>query len=237
MMTLSETWFVEGNIDFESKKYTLLAYLQRINAYFNESKLYPHLSDIIFHFNNIVAFKENKRFLQQQFPRRLTGVQIQKLEMLYEELIADSDLMQELEAIARYAVPKIKNTIDIGTEIYSNVEDKLSIYPIGIQPLENTEGYFFLCQEGYRFTRVYYYYLSFFEKQNDKYRALKAQYVDEWERNFVNTFENIKITLLKNRKNVPTPAVYAIEVKSDFPLEETTLPIAKRSLVRHISLT
>ncbi len=234
-MTLSETWFMEGNIDFESKKYTLLAYLQRINAYFNESKLYPHLSDIIFHYNNIIAFKDNKRFLQQQFPKRLTGIQIQKLELLYEELIADNELMQELEAITRYAVPKIKNAIDIGTEIYGSVEDKLSIYPIGIQPLENTEGYFFLCQEGYRFTRVYYYYLSFFEKHNDKYRALKAQYVDEWERNFVNTFENIKLSLLKNRTNIPAPAVYAIEVKSEFPLEETTLPIAKRSFVRYIS--
>lgn len=235
MMTLSETWFVEGNIDFESKKYTLLAYLQRINAYFNENKLYPHLSDIIFHYNNIIAFKDNKRFLQQQFPKRLTGLQIQKLEILYEEMIADSELMQELEAITRYAVPKIKNTIDWGTEIYSTVEDKLSIYPIGIQPLENTEGYFFLSQEGYRYTKVYYYYLSFFEKQNDKYRALKAQFVDEWERNFVNTFENIKISLLKKRTNVPTPAVYAIEVKSAFPMEETTLPIAKRSFVRYIS--
>lgn len=48
-MTLSETWFVEGNIDFESKKYTLLAYLQRINAYFDEKKLYPHLSADISH--------------------------------------------------------------------------------------------------------------------------------------------------------------------------------------------
>lgn len=235
MITLSETWFVEGNIDFESKKYTLLAYLQRINAYFNENKLYPHLSDIIFHYNNIIAFKDNKRFLQQQFPKRLTGLQIQKLELLYEEMIADSELMQELEAITRYAAPKIKNTIDVGTEIYSHVEEKLSIYPIGIQPLKNTEGYFFLAQEGYRFTKVYYYYLSFFEKQNDKYRALKAQYVDEWERNYVNTFENIKIELLRNRSNVPAPAVYAIEIKSDFPIEETTLPIAKRSFVRYIS--
>lgn len=235
MITLSETWFVEGNIDFESKKYTLLAYLQRINAYFNENKLYPHLSDIIFHYNNIMAFKDNKRFLQQQFPKRLTGLQIQKLELLYEEMIADSELMQELEAITRYAAPKIKNTIDVGTEIYSHVEEKLSIYPIGIQPLKNTEGYFLLAQEGYRFTKVYYYYLSFFEKQNDKYRALKAQYVDEWERNYVNTFENIKIDLLRNRSNVPTPAVYAIEIKSDFPIEETTLPIAKRSFVRYIS--
>lgn len=234
MNTLSETWFAEGNIDFESKKYTLLAYLQRINAYFNQNKLYPHLSDIIFHYNNVLAFKDNKRFLQQQFPKRLTGIQIQKLELLYEELIADGELMQELEAITRYAAPKIKNTIDIGTDIYNSVEEKLSIYPIGIQPLEHTEGYFFLCQEGYRYTRVYYYYLSFFEKQNDKFRALKAQYIDEWERNYVNTYENIKITLLKTRKNVPTPAVYAIEIKSDFPMEETTLPIAKRRLVQYI---
>ena len=30
MKTLSETWFAEGYIDFELKKYTLLAYLQEI---------------------------------------------------------------------------------------------------------------------------------------------------------------------------------------------------------------
>ena len=31
MKTLSETWFAEGRIDFELKKYTLLAYLQEVN--------------------------------------------------------------------------------------------------------------------------------------------------------------------------------------------------------------
>ena len=67
MVQLSETWFVEGNIDFESKKYTILAYLQRVNSYFKENKLYPQLADIIFHYNNIIAFKSNKKFLQQQF--------------------------------------------------------------------------------------------------------------------------------------------------------------------------
>jgi hypothetical protein len=35
MNDLSETWFIEGNIDFESKKYTLLAYLQKVNACFD----------------------------------------------------------------------------------------------------------------------------------------------------------------------------------------------------------
>ena len=53
MKQLSETWFAEGYIDFELKKYVLLAYLQEINKYFYENKLYPQLADLIFHYNNI----------------------------------------------------------------------------------------------------------------------------------------------------------------------------------------
>ena len=67
MKKLSDTWFAEGRIDFELKKYTLLAYLQEVNRYFNENKLYPQLADIIFHYNNIVAFRENKKYLQEHF--------------------------------------------------------------------------------------------------------------------------------------------------------------------------
>jgi hypothetical protein len=74
MKTLSETWFAEGFIDFELKKYTLLAYLQQVNKYFNETKLYPQLSDVIFHYNNLQALKENKKYLQEQFPKKLTGI-------------------------------------------------------------------------------------------------------------------------------------------------------------------
>ena len=65
MKQLSETWFVEGYIDFELKKYTLLAYLQQINKYFNENKLYPQLADLIFHYNNLQALKENKKSIAE----------------------------------------------------------------------------------------------------------------------------------------------------------------------------
>jgi hypothetical protein len=234
MKQLSETWFVEGNIDFESKKYTLLAYLQNVNSYFDAQKLYPQMADIIFHYNNIVAFKENKRFLQQQFPKRLTGIQIQKLELLYEEMIADNELMAELEDITQYASLKIKRTIDMGAEIYNTVEEAMNITPVGLLPLQSNEGYFLLSQSGDRYTRVYHYYLSFFERHNDRYRALKSNFVDEWERNFVNTYESIKAELLRRDRQL-NPAVYAIESKKPYPLEETLLPIAKRNLVRYIS--
>src|SRR3954467_10830915 len=111
MKQLSETWFTEGYIDFELKKYTLLAYLQQISQYFDENKLYPQLSDMIFHYNNLVAFRENKKYLQEQFPKKLTGVQLKKLQVLYELLVEDDELMQELEDIINYASQEIKTVI------------------------------------------------------------------------------------------------------------------------------
>src|SRR5829696_5045727 len=228
MKTLSETWFADGYIDFELKKYTLLAYLQEVNKYFDENKLYPQLGDIIFHYNNLVAFRENKKYLQEQFPKKLSMIQMEKLQMLYEQMIEDDELMQELEEIINFSAGKIKNTITNGTEIYEFVETQLNIFPVGIVPLENTEG-------TYRKTRVYQYSLSIFQKQDEKYRSIKTEYIDHWDRSIVNTYENIKAELIRRKKDLPNPAVYCIETGLIFPVDETLLPVAKRSLVRYIS--
>src|SRR5436853_6642842 len=132
MKSLSETWFADGYIDFELKKYTLLAYLQEVNKYFDEHKLYPQLADVIFHYNNLVAFRENKKFLQEQFPKRLTGIQMEKLQLLYEQMIEDDEIMQELESIIHYSVDELRTVITSGTEIYEFIENQLIIFPIGI---------------------------------------------------------------------------------------------------------
>lgn len=235
MKQLSQTWFAEGYIDFELKKYTLLAYLHEINRNFNENKLYPQLSDLIFHYNNIVAFRENKKYLQEHFPKKLTGIQIEKLQVLYEQMIADDVLMQELEEIITYSANEMKTTISNGAEIYEFVEDNLHITPIGIVPLDIQEGYFFLSAGNSRSTHVYQYRLSFFEKHDEKFRSIKTSYVEMMRRSMVNTYENLKTELIKNRSNIPNPAVYSIETELSFPVEETLLPIAKRSLVKFIS--
>jgi hypothetical protein len=235
MKTLSETWFADGYIDFEQKKYTLLAYLQEIHQYFNQNMLYPQLADIIFHYNNLAAFRENKKYLQEQFPKKLTGVQIEKLQVLYEQMIEDDELMQQLEEIINYAAEEMKGAISNGTEIYEFVEDRLIIYPVGLVPLDIHEGYFFLSEGNYSNTRVYQYRLSFFEKHDEKYRSIRTEYVDTWTRNLVNTYENIKAELIRVKTGLPNPAVYSIETELKLPVDETLLPIAKRSLVRYIS--
>jgi len=234
MSFLSETWFIEGNIDFESKKYTLLAYLQRINKAFNENQLYPQLADLIFHFRNLQNFKESKQLVKSQFPKKLTGIQLKKIRLIYEEMIADTGLMTEIEDIVQFAMQEMQSTVKNGTEFYDFVENSLSITPVGILPHQNEEGYFFLS-DGSRSIKVYNYKLSIFQRTNDRFRSLKSHFVNEWTRNFVNTYESIKLELLKAQKSLMMPAVYSIETNLAFPVEETLLPVAKRCLVRHLA--
>lgn len=235
MSKLSETWFADGYIDFEQKKYALLAYLQQINRYFNENKLYPQLSDVVFHYNNLVSFRENKQFLQQQFPKRLTAIDMERLQLLYEQIIADDELMQELESIIRFAIYKMNRTIKDGAEIYEFVEDSLDISPVGLIPLDTQEGYFFLCDGSRRQTLVYEYRLSIFERHDEKYRGIHTQYIDTFAKDLVHTCEYIKTSLIRQHKKMPNPAVYRVDTKLVFPVEETLLPIAKRSLVKYIA--
>jgi len=97
------------------------------------------------------------------------------------------------------------------------------------------EGYFFLSSGNVKNTKVYQYRLSFFEKHDEKYRSIKTTFLDNWQRSISSTYEHIKSELIKHRKELPNPAVYSIETELSFPVDETLLPIAKRSLVKLIS--
>lgn len=235
MKTLSETWFAEGYIDFELKKYTLLAYLQNIQQQFEQNKLYPHLADIVFHYNNIVSLRENKRLMQHHFPKRLTGIQLEKLSLLYKQMNEDDELMQELEDIIQYAARQMKKAIDAGAEIYDFVSSHIHIEPIGLVPLDKKEGYFCLHSSKNSTALVYHYRISLFEKHDEQFRSIQTKFIDQWQLGLCENFESIKLALIRYNKDLPNPAVFAAETDYQFPIQETLLPIARRSLVKYIS--
>jgi hypothetical protein len=232
---LSETWFMEGYIDFELQKYRLLAYLTQVNKYFNETKLYPQLSDVIFHYNNLVAFRDNKKFLQDQFPKRVDQINIQKLELIYERMLQDDELMQELETITNYALQRMKGTIDNGAEIYEFVEKQTRIEPVGIMPLYKNEGYMLLRYGQYSEVRAYAYTITLFEHKDARYKGVRVNYVDTWPKSIANTYEHIKRDIIRSIRTLPNPAVFSVETELAVPLDETLLPIAKRMLVRQLN--
>jgi hypothetical protein len=232
--SLGLNWFIEGSLDFEHKKYVLLSYLQEINRHFDKSKLYPNFTDLVFHYNNLLAFKQNKTSLQQAFPQRLTKADIEAVKLTYKKIVEDDSSMQEIERIITYALKKMDPAIQIGKEIYDFVESRLNIDPVGLVPLMPYSGYFSLRNGSDKTNWIYEYQLSIFENKDDQYRGINVQFVDTYEQSFSNTPESIKLNLINQRRHLPNPAVFYVQSDINFPLEQTLLPVAKRSLVKYI---
>ena len=160
MATLDKNWLTDGWMDFEYKKYVLLAYLQETAQQFDQKKLYPRLSEL---------------------------------------------------------------------------EHKMEVCPVGILPLRNEEGYFFLSDFLKKLVSVYYYQVTIFENIQERFRGIHTRFLFDYNVSITDNYEQVKYRLIEQHKHLPNPATYAVEFKESFPLPETMLPIAKRSLVRFIS--
>lgn len=235
MKSLNLNWFIEGHIDFEHKKYVLLDYMQEINRNFDTSHLYPNLSDLIFHYKNLQEFKQSKSVIQQAFPQRLTRADIEAVKLTYQKIVEDDSSMEEIERIIAFALHQMNPAIKTGREIYDFVESRLNIDPVGLMPLQPHHGYFSLRNGADKTNWVYEYHITIFEGKDDQYRGINVQLLETYEHSLINTPENIKLNLIKKHKHLPNPAVYYVHSDITFPLEQTLLPVAKRSLVKYIS--
>jgi hypothetical protein len=143
--------------------------------------------------------------------------------------------MAEIESIIYYALSKMNPAIQTGKEIYDFVESRLNIDPIGLVPLMPYHGYFSLRNGKERTNYIYEYQVTIFENKDDKFRGINVQFIDTYEQSITTTPEYIKLDLIRRHKHLPNPALYYVQSDITFPLEQTLLPVAKRSLVKYIS--
>ncbi|MCS6820790.1 MAG: hypothetical protein NZ551_02875 [Microscillaceae bacterium] len=232
---LDKDWLTQGLIDFEYKKYILLAYLQEVRKCFSQIQLYPYLSDLVFHYQNLVDLRQNKQLALDKFPKHLSQTDLENLQFKYSQIVQDDALMEELESIISFALPQFKTLLNEGRDIYEWIETNLEISPVGLTPLRFEEGYLLLSENQVKEMQIYQYQISIFENANEKYRGVHTFFLETVVRNLGQTLENIKIELLRRHKQLPNPATYWINAKVTCPREETLLPIAKRLLVKYIA--
>lgn len=237
MEKLSKDWLTQGLIDFEYKKYLLLAYLKTVKESFNRVELYPFMGDLVFHYRNLMAVKENKSLIKESFPKEISLEEFKKLELSYRALVEDDAIMSELESIIEFSIPHIKDSLKEGSVIYEYVESQCAISPVGVTPLYANEGYLFVTQPPEKETNVYRYQVSIFEDSQEQLRSLNTQFVESVEKRSFYTYENMKRDLIKKYKDLPNPAAFLVLSKMKFPFTETLMPVAKRLFVKHISQT
>jgi len=234
MVQLTPNWLTEGLIDFEYKKYLLLAYLQYVSKNFSETLLYPFLSDMVFHSNNLRMLREKKEMASTMFPKSISKVDLEKFKVHYQQLIDDENL-EEIETIIEFAIPKMSEHLREGQELYDFVESNITIWPVGILPVHTEEGYMLIEAAGDSDTKAYEYRVTIFETPAEKYRGIKVKYLSSYSRGLTSSLEAVKLDLVRNHKQFVNPATFAVSSGISFPLNETLLPVAKRSLVRYLS--
>lgn len=235
MEKLSKDWLTQGLIDFEYKKYLLLAYLQTASKSFKKVELYPFLADLVFHYRNLLSVKENKTLIREAFPKEISAEDFRKLELRFRELVEDDEVMAELDAIIEFAVPRVEESLKEGTEIYEFVESNCQISPVGVTPLYANEGYLFVTQPPEKETTVYRYQISIYEDSQEQLRSLNTEFVTVVAKNSFYPYEKIKLDLIRRFKDLPNPAAFLLLSRLRFPFTETLMPVAKRLFVKHIS--
>ncbi|MBY0436223.1 MAG: hypothetical protein K2U26_19180 [Cyclobacteriaceae bacterium] len=235
MDALKDNWLTDGLIDLEYKKYVLLAYLQKVKESFGRVELYPYLSDLVFHYRNLIALQENKALIFESFPKELSLDNLKNLEMNYKKMIEDDAIMQEIESIMAFAVPQLKDSVEEGSAIYEFVESKCELSPVGVVPLYAHEGYMFITQPPEQETNVYRYQITVYQSSSESMRGLQTQFLCTTRYNLTNTYEQMKMTLVKQYADLPNPAAFLVLSKMKFPYLQTLVPVAKRLLVKHLS--
>ena len=234
MKNLSENWITEGWIDFEYKKYLLLAYLQHVGGQFKEVKLYPPLADLIQHYSRLKSFEQNRDQIKSAFPKMLQGPDTKELRFTYKPLVIDDEMMKQLEEIVAFSLPQLKNHIEDGKSIYDFLEREMKIEPIGISPLYQKEGYVFLSFDKSKEVFVYRYKVNLFQNSIDTFKGIMMQLIQKVRRSILNTYEQIKLDLIKTNRELPNPATYSICCTQQIPMEESFVPISKRLLLKTV---
>ncbi|MCS6978997.1 MAG: hypothetical protein N2050_02640 [Flavobacteriales bacterium] len=230
---LSPTWITDGHVDLEYKSYVILGYLQSVAAYFRSHRLYPVLADLIQHYKDLQNLKD-KAELFESGTATVSGVDWEKLLLIYEKKMPESQVMEELMDIVSFAIPHFAESIQEGRVRYEEAEKLIALEAVGVMPLHQDEGYVILEDQENAENRVYSYHVTLYEKPGEKFKAIHTAYVSSYPTSLRYHFRQIKQELIRERPDWPNPAVFGAVSVKPLPFYETFFPIVRRLLAEVI---
>lgn len=234
MTQLKKDWITDGLIDFEYKKYVLLAYLKHVEKNFDQARLFPFLTELIDHYQDAKVLKDKKRSIQSKMPREISRLDLSKLEIIYKDLNESDEILKDIEEIVDYALPTMQKTLGKGKEIHEWVESELKIDPVGIIPMYKDEGYVMLEVGNSKLTDVFQYQIKKFIMFNEQMRGIYFRWIDRFSRGIGDTFEQLKLQLIRTYQVLPNPATFLIHGELPLPMEETLIPMSKKMVLKTV---
>jgi hypothetical protein len=213
-MILDSDWLTSSPIDFEYKKYILLAYEQSLIECYEKKYLYPELKDVISHMVYVSNFIRGYKDMEES---RKKIVDIVKTDLIHESLIDDGSI-EEIKRIADFGSALLKRNFYMLKELYSDVEKSIKVSGQKIPFLGNDSGYVIL-KLGDAADIIYSYDVKFIDTIEIDGYGINMKLADEKK-----YYED------RYRKNV-----FDVIIDPKFDFNRTTIPVVKRVLLEKIS--
>jgi hypothetical protein len=228
--------FTSAVDDVERTQYQILAGLQKAEAAFEEQRVYPHLGQLVqLHAALMTVLARTEDFRTPQ-TGRITGIDWDDESITYEWPELEDTEMSVVEDLIRWALPKIRSTIEEGRAVYEHVEENTALETVGIVPSYVQEGYLMVPERDADALHVLRYELSIIQEEGEKHRALRTSHCKTVAQSGVDVHpSSVKLDLLEERRDLPNPATYFSNTDLAVPYEETLLPVVKRRLIRRLA--
>lgn len=223
-----------GTLDAEQEEYRLLAYLQRVDGFYRELKLYPCLDDLEARVARLRELAGRTQELGSGFPGELTGMDLKR-----QELVRIPVEQHGLDAVLRLlerALPKLHSAMERGGELREELNRTIRFGPVGVLPLDAREGWLLLRQRNE--AMVYAYTLPLVRKPAPAgpHGQVRTHYFATCTVGLGTHYGHIKAELVRTGP-FPNPATFVFESDLSLPRIETFLPLAKRIAYELVSAT
>jgi len=235
MQPLSLELFTRAVDDVERTQYQILARLKRARTAFEEQSVYPYLGRLVNLHGVLMTVLERTEAFRTPETGRITGIDWEAQSLSYEWPELEDTEMAVVEDLIRWALPRIRETIEEGRSVYDHVEDNMELEAVGIVPSYLQEGYLMVPERETDQLHVLRYHLSIIQEEGEKHRALRTVHCKTVEQGGVDVHpSDVKLALLEERRDLPNPATYFSNTALRVPYEATLLPVVKRRLIRHL---
>lgn len=235
MSNLSLDLFVSGARDVERAQYEILGGIQHVRKAFAQNAIYPHLSELVHLYQSLRTIVERSDDLKSAKPGSIKEIDLEGQRVIYDDQTLSDQHMAGVEQLIHWALPHIQSAIEEGTTIFEFVEEHLQMEEVGVVPSYVKEGYLIVPDLQDRASHVLRYEMSIFTGADERFRTLRTTHVKTIEHETIGPSpHSVKLDLLAQHPDLPNPATFCFRSAIDFPFEQTTLPVAKRKLMRHL---
>lgn len=233
---LDPEWIYQDPIDFEHKKYKLLAYLQKCDKRFDELKIYPDFVELSLHLANLQSISKEKTMLTTKKKFKSCDDEILFKELIPKKIPKLDDAEQlEIDKTVRYSGEKIYEAFNIAKSIWTIAQDAISVQiKKNKDRLEDGMGYIYFRRRSDEKLLVWEYEI----KKEADYELNTKAYLNlifsgsSDEKTFTDIIEE-KSTWNHTEyfKDIP---VFEVKSSQEFPFEETFIPMMKRQLMSYV---